>query len=69
MGDHLETVRIKLEADNTATVLANGKPTDRKGIWTMIYDQALSVILDEGGPYERITANFKFTIKDYVMQD
>lgn len=32
----------------------------------MIYDQALTIELDQGGPVERITANFKHTVKNSV---
>jgi len=34
----------------------------------MIYDQSFTILLDQGGPPERITANFKYTVKDSVDQ-
>jgi hypothetical protein len=69
VGEHLETHTIELDLDNQAYLLINGQRTDRKGTWSMIYDQSLTIVLDQGGPAERITANFKFTIKDAVPVD
>ena len=34
----------------------------------MIYDQSVTIVLDQGGPVERITANFKYTIKSEVPE-
>ena len=34
----------------------------------MIYDQSFTILLNQGGPPERITANFKYTVKDSVDQ-
>jgi hypothetical protein len=32
----------------------------------MIYDQAVTIVLDQGGPIERITVNLKYTIKKEI---
>jgi len=34
----------------------------------MIYDQALTIVLEKGGSEERITTNFKYTVKDMLSE-
>ena len=67
VGGPLETHTIELDVDYQAYVITNGKRSGRKGSWSMIYDQAMTIVLEE--PTERITANFKYTIKDSIPQD
>lgn len=67
VGDQIETYTIELDVDYKAYVLKNGKRSGRQGNWSMIYDQAMTIVLDE--PTERITTNFKYTIKDSIPKD